>query len=38
MNDKGERDAVDMLWDMLWPGPGENPYPLNKDEDEEEVK
>lgn len=25
------KDQVEMLWDALWPGPGENPYPLKKE-------
>lgn len=28
-------DAVRDLWDMLWPGPGKNPYPLNSEKTEE---
>jgi hypothetical protein len=28
-------DPVRDLWDMLYPGPGKNPYPLNSEKTEE---
>jgi hypothetical protein len=32
------QSAIEALWDALWPGPGHNPYPLNKDKGEDDAE